>query len=361
MKDDLKTERVVWFLKSRAFCLLPSAFCLVVTAPALSQTTSVAEVAGLQGADRAQRLVEGAKKEGTLTLYGSAPPDDLAALTGAFEKKYGIKVRIWRSSSENIVQRGVTEMRAGRHEVDVIETNGPDMEAIYREKLLQEVKSPYVADLIPGAIRPHREWVGTRLNIIVAAYNTKLIRKEDLPKSFEDLANPRWKGKLGIEASDFDWFATVVNELGEAKGLKLFHDMVTANGVSVRKGHTLLTNLVVAGEVPLALTVYHYKAEQLKNSGAPIDWFILPPAVARFQGVGVARRAPHPHAAVLFFDFMLTDAQEILSKRDFSPASRKIETSLSKTPIKFVDPKQMLDEDEKWTKLYADIVTRQAR
>ncbi len=348
-------------MNRRCFCLVPFTLCLLAAAPALAQTTSVAEVAGLQGADRAQRLVEGAKKEGTLTLYGSAPPDDIAALTAAFEKKYGIKVRVWRASSENIIQRGVTEMRAGRSEVDVFETNGPDMEAIHREKLLQEVKSPFLADLIPGAIMPHREWVGTRLNVFVAAYNTKLIRKEDLPKSFEDLANPRWKGKLGIEASDFDWFATVVNELGEAKGLKLFRDMVAANGVSVRKGHTLLTNLVVAGEVPLALTVYHYKAEQLKNSGAPIDWFILPPAVARFQGIGVARRAPHPHAAVLFFDFMLTDGQEILSKRDFSPASRKIETSLSKTPIKFVDPKQMLDEDEKWTKLYADIVTRQGR
>jgi iron(III) transport system substrate-binding protein len=345
--------------------LLPVVLCLAFALPAAAQTKGgdapAAAIASYQGTDRQQRLVEGAKKEGTLTLYGSAPPEDLAALTGAFEKKYGIKVQIWRASSENIVQRAVTEMRAGRHEVDVIDTNGPDMEAIYREKLLQEVKSPYLADLIPGAIMPHREWVGNRMNVIVAAYNTKLVKKEELPKTIEDVANPKWKGRLGIEASDHDWFATVASEMGEAKSLKAFRDIVATNGVSVRKGHTLLANLVVAGEVPLALTVYHYKAEQLKNSGAPIDWFVLPPAVARFQGVGVTRRAPHPHAAVLFFDFMLSDAQEILSKRDFTPASRKIESSISKMPIKFVDPKQMLDEDEKWTKLYSDIVIRQGR
>jgi iron(III) transport system substrate-binding protein len=352
-------------MRRRTLCLFPLLLPLVAALPAAAQTKGgdlpAATIASYQGADRQQRLVEGAKKEGTLTLYGSAPPEDLAVLTAAFEKKHGIKVQIWRASSETIVQRAVTESRAGRAEMDVVETNGPDMEAMYREKLLQEVKSPYLADLIPGAIMPHREWVGTRLNVIVAAYNTKLVKKEELPKTLEDLANSKWKGRLGIEASDFDWFATTVSTIGEAKGLKAFRDLVAANGVSVRKGHTLLANLVVAGEVPLALTVYHYKAEQLKNSGAPIDWFILPPAVARFQGVGVARRAPHPHAAVLFYDFMLTDAQEILSKRDFTPASRKIESTITKAPIKFVDPKQMLDEDEKWNKLYSEIVIRQGR
>lgn len=352
-------------MKREHFCLVSFALCLVTALPASAQTKGgdapAAAIAAYQGPDRQQRLIEGAKKEGALTLYGSAPPEDLGVLTAAFEKKYGIKVQIWRASSENIVQRAVTESRAGRAEMDVVETNGPDMEAMYREKLLQEVKSPYLADLIPGAIMPHREWVGTRLNVIVAAYNTNLVKKDELPKTLDDLMAPKWKGKLGIEASDFDWFATTVSTIGEAKGLKAFRDLVAANGVSVRKGHTLLANLVVAGEVPLAMTVYHYKAEQLKNKGAPIDWFILPPAVARFQGVGVARRAPHPHAAVLFFDFMLSDAQEIFSKRNFTPSSRKIESSITKTPIKFVDPKQMLDEDEKWTKLYDQIIIKQGR
>lgn len=319
------------------------------------------KIALLQGADRQQRLTEGAKKEGELTFYTSAPVDDMAVLTEAFEKKYGVKVKLWRAGSEKVLQRAVTEARAGRFDVDIIDTNGPEMEGLHREKLLQEVKSPYLADLIPQAILPHREWVGTRLNIFTAAYNTKLVKKEDLPRSYQELLNPKWKGKLGIEAEDFDWFSGVIGELGEAKGLKLFRDIVATNGISVRKGHTLLTNLVVSGEVPLALTVYNYKAEQLKNNGAPIDWFVIPPAFARPQSVGLARRAPHPHAAVLFFDFMLTDAQELLAKRDFIPTSKKVSTPLGRVPFKFIDPKVVLDEKEKWTSLYKEIIIQQSR
>ena len=365
MKDDLKAGRCAWFLRSTYFCLLPSAFLLAALAgPALAQApgkASVADVALYQGADRAQRLAEGAKKEGVVSVYTSATVADMAILTAAFEKKHGIKVNVWRASSEGIIQRGVSEMRGGRNEADIFETNGPDMESLYRERVFQEVRSPHLADLIPGAVAPHREWVGARINIYVMTYNTKLVRKEDLPRSFEDLAHPRWKGKLGIEASDPAWFAMIVNELGEAKGLKIFRDIVTANGISVRKGHTLLTNLVVAGEVPLALTTYHYRAEQIRKAGAPVDWFILPPAIARFQGMGLARRAPHPHAAMLFYDFMLTDAQELLAQRDFTVTSRKFDSPAQKLNLKFVDPKWVLDESEKWSKLYAEIVVRQLK
>jgi len=339
---------------------LLAAVLLAAPATVLGQAR-VADVALYQGADRAQRLIEHGKKEGIVNVYTSATVEDMAVLTAAFEKKHGIKVNVWRASSENIVRRGVAEMRSGRNEADIFETNGPDMESLYREQLFQEVKSPHLADLIPGAVAPHREWVGARINIYVITYNTRLVKKEELPRSFDDLVNPRWKGMLGIEASDPAWFAMVVNDLGEARGLKLFRDIVTANGISVRKGHTLLTNLVVSGEVPLALTTYHYKAEQLKKDGAPIDWIILPPAVARFQGMGLARRAPHPHAALLFFDFMLTDAQELLAKRDFTVTSRKIGSPAQRLPLKFVDPRMVLDESEKWGKLYTEIITRQSR
>jgi iron(III) transport system substrate-binding protein len=113
--------------------------------------------------------------------------------------------------------------------------------------------------------------------------------------------------------------------------------------------------------VPLALTVYNYKVEQLKNSGAPIEWFIIPPTIARFQGIALARRAPHPSAAVLFIDFMLGDGQEILLKRDFIPTSRKVKTTLNQFPMKLLDPKIALDEHDKWAALYKEIVLTQAR
>ncbi len=328
---------------------------------AVAEVRSSAPIATYQGADRMQKLIEGAKKEGELTIYSSAPADDLAALTAAFEKKYGIKSKVWRASSEKVLQRGLTEARGNRFDADVYETNGPELEALHREKMLQLVNSPRLADLIPQAILPHGEWVSTRINIFVAAYNPKLVKKEDLPKTYQDLLHPRWKGKLGIEAEDADWFAGVVSDLGEEAGIKLFRDIVATNGISVRKGHTLLTNLVASGEVPLALTVYNYKAEQLKNKGASIDWIVIGKnAIARQNGIGVARKSPHPHAAVLFYEFCLTDGQQIFQQRDFVPTSKAIQTMLSKLPIKFVDVKTSLDEDVKWTKLYNDIFTKQS-
>jgi iron(III) transport system substrate-binding protein len=242
-----------------------------------------------------------------------------------------------------------------------METDDTALEALNREQLLQPVKTPHLADLVPQAIPADGSWIGDRLQIYSPAYNTDVVKKADLPKSFEDLLDPKWKGKLGIEADDYDWFATVVTSLGEQKGLELFRNIVAMNGISVRKGHTLLANLVVSGEVPLALTTYLYKVQQLKDQGAPIDWFALPPTVARSQGVGMARKAPHPNAAVLFIDFLLSDGQAILAKRDFFPTNVKVKPLPQGIALTVADPVKLLDEGDKWQKLFKEIVTNQSR
>ena len=154
------------------------------------------------GADRMARLVAAAKKEGTLTLYSSAIQDHMAGVTAAFEKAYGIKVAMWRGGSEEILQRSVTEARGRRYDVDVMETAAPQIEAIYREKLLADVNTPIAADMIREATIPGRPWLPSRLILFTGAYNTKLIKPVDLPKSYEDLLNPKWKGKLGIEGEN---------------------------------------------------------------------------------------------------------------------------------------------------------------
>ncbi|HSS27486.1 MAG TPA: extracellular solute-binding protein [Usitatibacter sp.] len=344
----------------RHIALLLAAAAFAAPAWAQVKPNATAEdVATYAGADRAQKILEGARKEGALEIYTSAQSDDMGALVSAFEKKYGIKVTVWRSSSEKVLQRAVTEARAGRFTLDVAETNGPELESMHREKILTPVKSPYLADLLPEAIRPHGDWVGTRLNVFVQAYNTGLVKKEELPKTWEDLANPKWKGKLGIEQEDSDWLAGEYSVLGEARADKVFRQIVSTNGVSVRKGHTLLTQLVVSGEIPLCLTVYNYKAEQLKNKGAPIDWFSIGPAIARPNGVAVTKKAPHPHAAVLFYDFEISpEGQTILSKREFVPTSKKVDTPLNKIPMKFVDAATSLDQAAKLQKQYEEIFTK---
>lgn len=333
----------------------------VVGMAAAQPSKPTATLALYDGADREQRLLVGAKQEGALTVYTSLTVEDITDLAAAFEKKYGIKLKFWRAGSEKIVQRILSETRAGRFDFDVVETNGPELEALRREQLLQKAYSPYFVDLVPQAILPHQEWVGTRLNMFVQIYNTKLVKKEDFPKSYQDLLDPKWKGRLGIEAEDVDWFLTVIKDLGEDKGLKLFRDIVSTNGLSVRKGHTLLAGLVASGEVPLGLTVYNHNADKLKKKGAPVEWDVIQPAIIRANGMAVSKKPAHPHAASLFYDFMLSDGQKILAKNEYLTASRKGNSILDKMQLKFVDAVAVLDESAKWEKLYAEIITRQSQ
>ncbi len=342
--------------------LLVFALAVPVLPAIASDPAALAALAQSQGSDRTRRLIEGAKREGELNVYTSLTTEDMAALNSAFEKKYGVKVKVWRAAADKVLQRASTEARGGRFDVDIVEASTPALESLHREGLLAKVWSVHHAELMPEGLPAHREWVASRLNLFVHAYNTKLVKKEEVPRSYEDLLHPRWKGRLGIEAADEDWFANVVTELGEEKALKLFRDVVATNGVSVRKGHTLLTNLVVSGDVPFALTVYNFTAEQLKQKGAPLEWYVMQPAVARANGLAVARRAPHPHAALLYYEFMISeDGQRILAQRDFLPTSRKVESPLASTKLKLVNPAQMLDENAKWLRLYEEIFLRQAK
>jgi iron(III) transport system substrate-binding protein len=111
----------------------------------------------------------------------------------------------------------------------------------------------------------------------------------------------------------------------------------------------------VSGEIPLALTVYNYKAEQLRRQGAPIDWFTIGNAIARPNGLGVMRRAPHPHAAVLFYDFVLSEEGQKILAREFVPTSKKIDTPLNRMPMRFIDPRVTVDDYDKWKNLYTDL------
>ncbi|MCQ4628714.1 ABC transporter substrate-binding protein [Shinella lacus] len=308
--------------------------------------------------DRDAKLEEAAKAEGSLMLYTSIAQKDVDPLVRPFEEKYGIKVTVWRASGDDVLQRVVQEQKAGRATVDLIHISAPEMEALQREGIFQKIVSPHFAELLPGAVPAHSEWVSTLLSVWVQGYNTDLITKEELPKTYEDLLDPKWKGKLGYEVENIDWFSTVVETMGEEKGLEYFRNLVRTNGLSIRKGHSLLNNLVVAGEVPMGLTIYNYMPVQAKNDGAPIDWFALEPAVARSNGAGVVKTAPHPNAAALFTEFMLTDGQAILVGLNYVPTSTKVKSPLEGVEIKIADPADKLDNAKKWQPLYDRIIVR---
>jgi iron(III) transport system substrate-binding protein len=307
--------------------------------------------------ERADRILKGAKEEGVLSVYGSAPVDDMGQIFAAFEKKYGIKVRYWRAGPQELIRRAETEYRAGRFDIDIVQANGPTMEALRRESIFQAVASSHQAELLKQAVPDHREWVGERLNIIIGAYNTKAGKAETVPTSYEGFADARWSGKIAVEATDYDWLATVVSAMGEEQGIETFKQIGRTAGFSVRKGHTLITTLVAAGEIPLSLNVFSYKVDQLAKEGAPIAPLTIPPAVGRVNGVAAARRPPHPNATLLYYEFMLSDAQHVLIERDFTPTNQRIQKLPDGMQLDFVDSAKMLDEGDKWTQLWKEITT----
>ncbi|HET9822229.1 MAG TPA: extracellular solute-binding protein [Burkholderiaceae bacterium] len=308
-----------------------------------------------KGADREARLLEGAKKEGQLSLYTSLNTKDSAPITETFEKRYGVKVLLWRSSSEKVLQRAVTEARAGRFACDVLETNGPEMEALYREKLLAEFHSPHFKDLPPAAFPKHRHYVADRFNFFTIGYNTNLVKPDEVPNSYLDLLHPRFAGKVALESGDTDWFAALVKHMGEEKGLAFFRKLAEMKP-QMRTGHTLLAELVSSGEVPITATIYNHNIERLAVRGAPVKWKALSPTFGRPNAIGVVERARNPHAGLLFTDFMLSlQGQQLIKERNRVPASTAVETNLNKFTFEMIDPVITLDEADKWDKLWSQL------
>ena len=309
--------------------------------------------------DRSDKITALAKTEAGLTVYTASRPQDLAIILAPFEAKTGIKVKAWRSGSDNVLQRVVREANSKHADVDVVMTPAGEMLALSRERLLQAVYSPHQKDLIASAVVPHQMWSSMFMNVVVQSYNTQLLKKENLPKSFNDLLDPRFKGNLGIESKAEEWFAKVTQSMGEEKGIALFREIGQKNGYSARLGVSLLHNLVVAGEVPLAMTVYIDLPEKDKKAGKPVDWFALDPVVAQGFNVGVASKAPHPYSALLFYDYLLSpETQKLLTSLGYYPTNTKVSNPYPDLKLQVVDPNFIIDNYAKWTKLYEQNVTK---
>lgn len=332
--------------------------CLLAGPPAFAQNGPNDAVYSYKGADRDARLLERAKREGKLVLYTSLAPTESLPLAQAFEKKTGVKVEVWRGLSDKVVQRAVTESQARRHAVDVVETNGPEMEMMAREKVFSQFYSPHTADLSAAAIPAHRLWMPDRLNFFVVAFNTDRVRREEIPATYEGFLDAKWKARLGMEATDAEWMAALVKKWGPDKGRAFFRQLA-AQRPDMRKGHILLAELVGAGEVPVALTCYQANIETLKRKGAPIDWLPVEPVIGRPQGIALARFAPHPGAALLFADFVLSgEGQELFNGMGRAPANVRVKSHLADFAYFMMDPATVIDEAGQWEKQWNELFLR---
>ncbi|MEO7743733.1 MAG: extracellular solute-binding protein [Usitatibacter sp.] len=306
-------------------------------------------------AQRDAAFMAKARAEGTISLYTSMQLPDSRPLTEAFEKKYGIKVQLWRASGEKVAQRVITEARGGRHDVDVIETDGAQMEILYRERLLGPLSSPSIADIPASLIPAHRAYVPTRLTLYVMAFNTHKVAPAQAPSSYEELLQPKWTGRFAVEAADVAWFAATAKAMGEAEGIAYFRKLATMKP-GVRSGHTLMAELVAAGEIDIALDAHVQGVARLKEKGAPIDWKPLQPAFGQPSSVGVAARAPHPNAALLFVDFILSrQGQEVIKARNRVPSNAAVDSPLNKFRYELINPAIMLEDWDRWSRLWSEI------
>jgi iron(III) transport system substrate-binding protein len=302
-----------------------------------------------------ERLVAGAQAEGELSFYTSLPVLTTSQITDAFEAKYGIEVTMYRAESTQLLQRAMNEARAGRHVVDVVESAAAEVEAMEREQLLRAVDLPVFEYMLEGAAVPGRAWVASRLTLFVVAYNTNLVRTEDVPYTFQDLLDPRWKGKIGIEGENSNWLMEVSGALGRDETIALFREIAATNGMSARRGHTLLVNLVASGEIPIGINAYHEHVDQARERGAPVDYVIMPPVIAMPLVAGVMREAPHPHAAILFMEFLLNEGQQMIADQMMVPTNTRYASQANLPPFKILDVAKYVDENQQWLALYREL------
>jgi iron(III) transport system substrate-binding protein len=287
----------------------------------------------LAAAQSSPELLDAARKEGSVNVYTSNAAPTIQALVADFEKRYGVRVNLWRASSIKVLQRLAAEKKANRWEFDAVSVSGLEIEALYREGLLQEIQSPLHAEMLEGTVPAHRGWAPQFINVFVQAYNTNLVRKQDLPRRWSDLLDPRWEGKLGAEAASGEWYCTLVKSVDP----ELMRSIAARNGLSVHPGNSVLANMVISGEVALALSAYTHIVDDQKQRGAPIDSFVIEPLIGRVNGIGVSRKPPHPNAARLYYEYNLGESQPLMVKLHYFSPQKKMPSPLRDARMVFVD------------------------
>jgi len=222
-----------------------------------------------------------------------------------------IEGTFYRATDAQLMERMLTEARAGRHLWDVMMSSSFYGHSLKKRGTLMPYDSPERKFFRDGYKDPQATWTSIFTNYSALGFNTQNVPKASIPKSYGDLLKPEWKGNIGIEGRAYEWFGTMVKAMGDEKGLAFMREL--AKQAQLRAGRTLLAQLVAAGEFKGALTAYSQTFEVLKPSGAPVDWVYLNPVFANLHPVGISAKAPHPNAGKLFIDFMLSKrGQELI-------------------------------------------------
>lgn len=341
-----------------AVLLIGAVDCFAAAAP-----MSTAQLALYQGADREKILIEGAKKEGAFTLYGSHTW--YRTMAKEFEKKYPfIKVTEYRTDGRTLIKRALEEIRAGQHIADVIATTGQQMDLMKSEGVFLEHHVPE-ARSYPEDVKHKGKngffYVGHYETYASLGFNTTMIPPAEAPKTMLDLLNPKWKGKMSIvnTSTGTRWIGSTLDAFGREYMDKLGEQDVKVQSMS----GAALAGLVVSGEVPLSPTIFDANITQAKQKGAPVDWRPLEPVVTTVAYSGLTVKAPHPHAALLFLDWLHSKEGQLLIQKGGLWSPREDIGSLNqKFKKSYIDEKYSVEEAEKkyaeWDKLMQQLFGR---
>lgn len=258
-------------------------------------------------------LLPAAQAEGQLTVYSSTNEQEGLPLWKLFEDATGIHVNYVRGAESPLLAKIALEARSGQQSWDVHNASSVNM---IPPNLVLQFDPPNAAAIMPEARDPDRRWYGVYAGYSVPQYNTNLVSANDLPKTFEDFLKHReWSGKVAIEGTDREWMEAIYQFYGRDKGRKLLQDIAATLKPVVLDGHLAMARQIAAGEYPIALMNYSMLTTNLKQQGAPTDYAVLDPVHLWFGMVGINRNAPHPNAARLAENFLLShEAQELSSK-----------------------------------------------
>lgn len=315
-KEKLNTSAAVGIL----------AVMLGVACQAPSWAASVEQISMMKSADRQKILLEGAKKEGKLTWYTTLIVDQLVRpLKAAFEKEYPfIQIEFFRGNTERIVQKAVSEHQAKRYDVDIID-GSTSATLASKAGIMQRFTSPYLAEYPVELKDAQGIWGATNLYFLTVGYNTRMVKPNEVPKTWDDLLNPRWKGNMiwstsrgsGAPLMIGNILSSMGQEAGKAYLVKLAKQGIAKSTASNRQ----ILDLVIAGEHPIALHIFNHHALISRKAGAPVEWQPIEPVTATFNSSGLAKNAPHPHAALLFLDFAFSKrGQKVFQDVDYLPA-----------------------------------------
>ena len=304
----------------------------------LSQAASVDEIMLYNKPDRAKMLVDGARKEGKITWYTSLIVDQVVRpLKEAFEKKYPfITIEHFRGNSERIVQKMLAEYQGKRYEVDIVDgtVTAP---LVKKAGFLQRFYSPHLADYPNELKDPQGYWGVSNVYYFAVGYNTRMVKPNEVPKSYDDLLQPRWKGQMMWSTSRGSGAPMMIGNIFQSMGLEAgkayLQKLKGQNIAKTTASNRQLLDLVIAGEYPLGLHIFHHHAHISRSAGAPVDWVPIEPLSATINTISPVTRSPHPHAAMLLLDFILSEeGQRVIQGVNYLPSHPKI-------PAKQVDLK----------------------